>query len=200
MCPRRHRLRGSRAACRPRGGPSALLAQVPPLPRLCPLGLPASVSPGHPHAQPLLQQPHPQTPGTSLPASRTACVLPLCVSFRASSTSLPHPVCPGPTTGTASAIRAPGPLRILFRSHPLPCPLTLPSLWKSYVILCSGTSLLTKPRPLLRGRAQPPSLPPEDAPALFHVQQRVLCSKWDTGVGETWPCPQDLRDTGCTES
>lgn len=179
--PRPHCAPGA-TACGVAGLP-ATPAEAPPhswprshLCRACAPSAPLPPSPQATHtAQPLLQQPHPQTPGTSLPASRTACVLPLCVSFRASSTSLPHPVCPGPTTGTASAIRAPGPLRILFPSHPLPCPLTLPSLWKSYVILCSGRSLLTKPRPL-------------------------LCSKWDTGVGETWPCPQDLRDTGCTES
>lgn len=199
MCPRRHRLRGSRAACRPRGGPSALLAQVPPLPRLCPLGLPASVSPGHPHAQPLLQQPHPQTPGTSLPASRTACVLPLCVSFRASSTSL-----------TPCALAPP--LGLLPLSEPqdlcaYSSGVTL-SPAPSHFLLCgspTSSSVVARHSSPSHGHCSgaEPSLPPfllRMHLHFFHVQQRVLCSKWDTGVGETWPCPQDLRDTGCTES
>lgn len=168
------------------------MAQVLTLPRAAspgagaPPGLPASISPSHPHCPAAAQ--HSTTP-SPLTLNIPKHPVPPCLhleskvpaasgAFQAFHNLHHSPHVPFPYhehSVSLSTACAPGPLCLLFPSHPLPHPVTLPSLWTSYVVLRSGMSLLMKLWPLFLGRAAPLSRPPGGShPSFDHFQRMAL--------------------------
>ena len=181
---------------------------------LCPLGLPASISP-RPLRCPAAPQ-HLTTPSSLATTSLSVWYLPafhleskvpaaLC-GFLGPPQPPSLPPCPlSPPRGQLLLPEEPqAPLRLLFPSHPLPCPTTLQSLWKSHVILCSSMSLLMKPGPLFLDRAASTSLHPEGFTGTLFISSEGHCApNWDTMVGKSWFDPEDLQatqDTGMLTS